>query len=97
MALVSIIIPCYNYADFVAEAIASASGQTFQDIEIIIVNDNSIDCSKDIILKEIEKDKRIKFIDNKCNKGVVATRNIAIEIASGKYILPLDADDVIDS
>lgn len=90
---VSIIIPCCNQAEFVSEAIESALNQTYKNIEIVVVNDGSSDNSSDVI--NAYKNKNIIFIDNKENKGVVHTRNLAIEKASGEYILPLDADDKI--
>ena len=92
---VSIIIPCYNKAPYVAEAIESAIKQTYENIEIICVDDASTDNSADIIKGYAEKHDNIKFIDFKENKGVIAARNTAIEKAIGDYILPLDADDII--
>ena len=92
---VSIIIPCYNKAPYVAEAIESALGQTYKNIEIVCVNDASTDNSTDIIKGYAERYDNIKFIDFKKNKGVIVARNTAIEKAEGEYILPLDADDII--
>lgn len=92
---VSIIIPCYNKAPYVAEAIESAIKQTYENIEIICVDDASTDNSADIIKGYAERYDNIKFIDFKENKGVIAARNTAIEKAIGDYILPLDADDII--
>lgn len=89
---VSIIIPCFNQAKFVEEAITSALNQTYKNIEIICVNDCSTDNSKEVI----SKFKNIKFIDLKENKGVINARNLAIDASSGEYILPLDADDIIE-
>ena len=95
-SLVSIIITCYNYADFIADAIDSALNQTYKNIEIVIVNDASKDKSSEVIRKYADKYKNIIFFDNTENKGVVYSRNMAIEASRGKYILPLDADDIID-
>ena len=93
---VSIIIPCYNQGGYVADAINSALGQTYNDIEVVIVNDGSTDNSSDIIKTFAEKYKNILFFDEKENKGVIYARNMAIEAAIGEYILPLDADDTIE-
>lgn len=95
---VSIIMPCYNQGKYVREAIESVLHQTYKNIEIVCVNDASSDNSNDIIqniLSELNPDNFI-YINHTENKGVVATRNEAIEIATGEYILPLDADDTIE-
>ena len=93
---VSIIIPCYNHGKYVREAIVSALDQTYENIEIVCVNDGSADNSSEIIGEMARKyRKRIVFIDNKQNRGVIHARNQAIEKCHGDYILPLDADDKI--
>ena len=94
---VSIIMPCYNHAKYVQEAILSALDQTYENIEIICVNDGSTDNSSEIMGEMARKYKeKILFIDNKQNKGVILSRNEAIDKCHGEYILPLDADDKID-
>lgn len=93
---VSIIIPCYNNAEYVGEAIESALNQTYKNTEIVIVNDGSTDNSSEVIKKYADKYKNILFFDNEKNNGVVYARNMAIEACRGEYILPLDADDIID-
>lgn len=95
MCKVSIIIPCYNQEKYIAEAIESSINQTYKDVEIIVVNDASFDNSANIINSYAKKYKNIKFINCTENKGVVFCRNLAIQNASGEYILPLDADDKI--
>ncbi len=93
---VSVIVPCYNYGRFISETIDSVLAQTFQDYEVIIVDDGSTDGTTPAVIKqETEKDKRIKAIFSPENKGLSATRNIGIEAAKGNYILPLDSDDKI--
>ena len=91
---VSIIIPCYNQGMYVAEAIQSALDQTYNDIEIVCVNDASTDNSREVIRKFADEHNNIIFIDNPENIGVIASRNKAIDACSGEYILPLDADDI---
>ena len=93
---VSIIIPCYNQAKFLVETINSVLNQTYDNIEIVIVDDCSTDNSKDIINDYLLKYKNIKFYQNKTNKGVIYSRNFAIENCEGEYILPLDGDDLIE-
>jgi glycosyltransferase involved in cell wall biosynthesis len=87
---VSIVIPCYNQAEYVSDAIESAINQTYEDIEVIVVNDGSTDNSREIIRKY----HGIILIDQE-NKGLSAARNVGIAEASGKYIVTLDADDKI--
>lgn len=93
---VSIIITCYNYGKYVENAIKSALNQTYSDIEIIIINDGSVDNSSDIIKTYADKYKNILFFDERENRGVVYSRNMGIEASRGDYILPLDADDTIE-
>ena len=95
MKKVSIIIPCHNHAQYVGEAIDSVLNQTYQNIEIIVVNDASQDNSRVVIQQYVDKYPHIVFIDEKENIGVIKVRNKAIGMAQGDYILPLDADDKI--
>lgn len=96
MPKVSIIIPCYNQGKYVAEAINSALRQTFKDIEIVCVNDGSTDNSVEIIKSFENKYKHFIFLNNEENRGVIYSRNFAIKNCNGTYILPLDADDIIE-
>ncbi len=89
----SIVIPLYNKEKQIANTIKSVQSQTFQDYEIIIVNDGSTDNSVEIV-KQID-DKRIKLINQK-NGGVSSARNTGIKSASFEYISFLDADDFWD-
>jgi glycosyltransferase involved in cell wall biosynthesis len=91
---VSVIVPVYNTAKYVAETLDSILAQTFQDYEIICINDGSTDDSLSILEKYAARDKRIKIIDQK-NQGICHARNNAIAAARGKYIYPLDSDDKI--
>lgn len=91
---ISVVIPCYNQEKYVAECLDSVLAQTFPDFEAIVVNDGSTDESLKILEEYAKKDKRI-IILNQSNQGVVASRNNAINVARGKYIYPLDADDLI--
>jgi len=92
--LVSVIIPCYNGEKFIAEAVESVLNQTYQNWELIIVNDGSTDSSEKIIKEFCKKDKRVRYIKNNENKGIPATRNIGIKESNGEYIALLDQDDL---
>lgn len=96
MAKVSIIIPCYNQGKYISESINSALQQTYKDIEIICVNDGSADNSAEIMKSFADKYENVVFYNNKTNKGVIYSRNMAIQQSSGEYILPLDSDDIIE-
>ena len=92
-ALVSIIIPCYNAENFIKKTIDSVLCQTYQNFEIIIVNDGSTDSSSKII--KTVKDGRIHLVEQK-NKGVSYSRNNGVYLAKGEFIVFLDADDLLD-
>lgn len=93
--LVSIIIPCYNTEAFIEDAIKSAINQIYNNIEIIIVDDASIDKSLEIISSI--KDSRIRFIHLDTNKGIANARNVGLDNAKGDYICWLDSDDMYHS
>ena len=90
--MISVILPAYNAQDTIAEAIQSIVDQTYEDWELIIINDGSTDGTKSVI--QTFKDNRIKFYDNLGNKGLVFTLNRALSIARGFYIARMDADDI---
>lgn len=92
--LVSIIIPAYNASLFLGETLEAIMKDTYPSIEIIVVNDGSEDETLDIASSYAIKDSRIIVINQK-NGGVCRARNHGIEKASGKYILPIDADDIL--
>lgn len=96
MSLISVIVPCYNQAQYLDECLQSVLDQTHQNWECIIVNDGSPDNTEDIAKKWVEKDSRFKYL-HKENGGLSSARNAGIEIATGEWILPLDADDKIGS
>lgn len=90
---VSIIIPCYNGGDTISRAIESIFNQTYQDFEIIVINDSSTDNSEEVALRYQKKDKRIRYIKHDFNRGASAARNTGIKNSLGKFIAFLDADD----
>ena len=92
--LVSIIMPNYNSASFIEESIASVLSQTYENWELILVDDYSTDGSVKIIKSLIADDKRVKLIKLAENSGPAIARNRAIEEAKGRYIAFLDSDDM---
>lgn len=92
--LVSIIIPCFNHEKFIAETIESVCQSSYHPIEIVVVNDGSTDNSELVVISFQNKYPNLKYISQK-NAGPAAARNRGIREAEGKYILPLDADDLI--
>lgn len=93
--LITIVVPVYNSARYLDRCIQSIIKQTYKNIEIILINDGSIDESFKICLKYKAKDSRIKVI-NKDNSGVSCSRNIGIEVSSGEYIVFVDSDDFLN-
>ncbi len=91
--IISIIIPNYNCADYVADALQSISVQTEKNWECIIIDDASTDNSVKIIKKHIRGDKRFKLIQLNEKSGISVARNAGLDAAQGKYIAFLDSDD----
>lgn len=93
--LVTVITPIFNAQNFIAETIESVIDQTYQNWEMIIVDDCSTDNSRDIVKKYEVKDSRIKLIELEVNFGGPARpRNVGLDISKGDYLAFLDADDV---
>lgn len=91
---VSIIVPCYNQADYLPETLESVLAQTYPDWECVIVNDGSPDNTDEVVHPFLEKDGRFTYV-KQLNQGPSAARNTGIEHSCGEFILPLDADDLI--
>ena len=96
LPLISVIVPVYNVQDYLARCLDSILTQTYQNLEIILVNDGSRDGSLEICNAYQVNDARVRVID-KPNGGVSAARNAGLDAASGKYILFVDSDDYIDA
>lgn len=90
--LVSIIMPCYNSDKYISESIDSVLNQTYQNFELIIINDSSTDKTLEII--QSYNDSRIKVINSTVNEGVALSRNKGISASNGTYIAFLDSDDI---
>lgn len=93
--LVSIIVPAYNVELYIAKGIESVLQQTYKNIEMIIVDDGSKDKTAEIVKKYAKEDSRVKLY-SKENGGVSSARNVALEKATGEYILFLDSDDWLE-
>jgi glycosyltransferase involved in cell wall biosynthesis len=91
--LVSVIIPAYNAENFIAKTLESVLSQTYQNIEVLVVDDGSTDTTAEIVKSFVQKDSRVSLLQQS-NAGVAAARNLAIEKSKGEYIAPIDADDI---
>lgn len=85
-------MPVYNTEKYLNESIRSILNQTYKNFELLIIDDGSTDNSLDII--KSFKDNRIKLYENKVNKGLPYTRNLALTLANGEYIAFMDSDDI---
>lgn len=95
MFLISVIVPIYNSEEYLSKCIDSIIQQTYQNLEIILIDDGSTDLSLQICKEYAEKDNRIKIISQR-NQGPSSARNNALKIAAGDFICFVDSDDYID-
>ena len=93
-SLVSIIMPSYNCGNYVEETIRSVQAQTYQNWEIIFVDDCSEDDTTEIVMRLKTQDERISLYHNVTNSGAAVTRNTALRHAQGRWIAFLDSDDL---
>lgn len=91
--MISVIVPVYNVEKYIKETISSILNQTYNDFELILVNDGSTDNSLSI-MRQYENDVRVKIIDGK-NYGAPHARNIGLNYAKGNYIMFFDSDDIM--
>lgn len=91
--LVSVIIPAYNAQTTIDQTLCSVRGQTHPELEIIVVDDGSLDRTAEIVARHAALDTRIRFV-SQSNGGVAAARNRAIALARATYVAPIDADDL---
>ncbi len=92
---VSIILPAYNVEKYIDDCLLSLTSQSYKNLEIIAIDDNSTDHTYEILSDWAHKDKRIKLFHNEQNQGVALTRELALGKASGKYTMFVDSDDYI--
>lgn len=91
--LVSVIIPAYNAESFIERTLQSVLDQTYQNIEVLVVDDGSCDRTPEIVRLIAQQDPRVVLLQQS-NFGVAAARNLAIQMAKGEFIAPIDADDI---
>ena len=92
--LVSIITPSYNCGDYIEETIKSVLNQTYTNWEMIIIDDCSKDCTKEVVSKYIKLDDRIKLFSFEKNYGAAVARTKGIKVSKGRFIAFLDSDDI---
>jgi len=90
---VSVIIPAYNAADGIGTAIESIREQTWENLEILVVDDCSTDNTREVVKSYVEKDSRIKLLSTLENSGAYTARNIALQAATGEFVTINDSDD----
>lgn len=93
--LVSVLMPAYNQAEYIKDALDSLLSQAYSNWEVAVVDDGSPDNIADIVKPYAEKDPRIRFYHTE-NGGLSAARNFAASVTTGEYIIPLDADDIFE-
>ena len=89
---VTVLLPVYNAAAFVGEAIRSVLAQTYRDFELLVIDDASTDDSEQVVRQF--KDARIRYLVNESNLGITGTLNRGLSEARGDYIARMDADDI---
>ena len=92
--MISVIVPVYNVEKYLEECLDSIQNQTYSDIEVILINDGSLDNSKDICEKYCKEDNRFKLI-NQANQGQSVARNHGVAASTGEFIAFVDSDDII--
>lgn len=95
LPLVSVIVPSYNMEEYIAETLTSILNSTYENIEVVVVDDGSKDASKAIADGFAKQDSRVRVFLQP-NSGVSVARNLALKHSRGEYILPVDADDKIE-
>lgn len=91
--IVSVIIPTYNREDTIEQAVRSVLKQTYQDLEVIVVDDGSSDYTSKLMENLLNEDPRVRYLRNESNRGPQAARNTGIQEALGQYIAFLDSDN----
>ena len=95
MATVSVIMPAFNVAPYICDALESVLGQTYSDLEVVVVDDGSVDGSAAIAERYAARDSRVRVF-RKANGGISSSRNRALQVARGEMMALLDGDDVWD-
>lgn len=95
MSMVSVIIPCYNQAQYLPASVRSVMAQTYAEWECLVINDGSTDETREVALALAREDSRIRYVEQN-NKGLSGARNRGIVEAAGQFFQFLDADDLLD-
>jgi len=95
MPEISVIVPVYNVAPYLAACLDSILAQTFRDFELILIEDGSTDGSREIAEAYATKDARVRLLKQRWNQGAAASRNAGIAASNGKYLVFVDADDIL--
>ena len=91
----SVVIPCYNAAPFIAATLESVLSQTFHDFEVLVMDDCSTDASRDVVRSIAARDPRVRLVELERNHGApAAPRNAGVQVARGRWVAFLDADDL---
>ena len=96
MVKISVVIPVYNVAPYLSQCLDSVLGQTFQDTEVLCVNDCSTDGSLELLQQYAAQNKRIKIFSNAQNIGAALSRNVGLDNAIGEYVYFVDSDDWLE-
>ena len=96
MGNISVIMPLYNAAKYLPEALQSVLNQTYKDFELICINDCSTDDTGKILVDFQRRDKRIRILGNTKRLGAGPSRNRGLEAANGEYVIFLDGDDIFE-
>ena len=92
---VSVVIPVYNVEQYIGRCLESVLTQSYENIEVVVVNDATPDRSMEVVRQYQAKDKRIKVLEHTTNSGLMTTRRDGFEAATGDYIFVLDSDDCL--
>lgn len=92
--LISIIVPVYNVENYIDKCLQSILNQSYENLEVLLIDDGSVDHSGEICDDYARMDKRIRVF-HQINKGVSSARNKGLELSAGKYIVFIDADDYV--
>ncbi|MFD1719769.1 glycosyltransferase family 2 protein [Georgenia deserti] len=94
-ATVTVVVPCFNYARYLTDAVRSALTQSDVEVDVVIVDDASTDDSRDVAAALAREDGRVRVLTNPTNRGPVVTFNRGLAAARGEYLVRLDADDLL--
>ena len=92
---ISVIVPVYNVAPYLAACMDSLLAQTFRDFEIVLIEDGSTDDSREIAEAYEAKDARVRLVEHRWNHGVTAAHNLGLEVSRGRYVAFADSDDLV--